>query len=71
METEVTAEIQAAVDRAEQKMKTLGDPLEMFDHAYGELPPYLQAQKEELARELAAAGKESSDHGQDDDGAGA
>ena len=62
LETEIKAEIQAAVERAEGQMARMGDPLEMFDHVYAEMPPDLSAQKAELARELAAAPKEDS-HG--------
>lgn len=62
IESAVLDEIQAAVDRAEAQMKAMGDPMDMFDHAYAELPPILQAQKEELARELAAL-KEDGDNG--------
>jgi len=58
---EVLAQIQTAVDRAEAQMKTMGDPLDMFDHAYAEMPPHLAAQKEALAVEIAAAGKEGGD----------
>jgi pyruvate dehydrogenase E1 component alpha subunit len=58
---EMTARIQAAVDQAEARMKTPGDPLDMFAHAYADLPPHLEAQREELAQELAAAGKEAAD----------
>jgi len=52
MESGVVDEIQAAVDRAEDKMKKLGDPLEMFNHQYAELPAYVNKQKEALAQEL-------------------
>lgn len=62
LEEEVKAEIQAAVERAEELMGKFGDPLDMFDHAYAELPPYLKEQKEELAQELAAS-KEEASHG--------
>jgi pyruvate dehydrogenase E1 component alpha subunit len=62
LEAEIKAEIQAAVERAEGQMARMGDPLEMFDHVYAEMPPDLQAQKAELARELAAAPQEDS-HG--------
>jgi pyruvate dehydrogenase E1 component alpha subunit len=58
---EVLAQIQAAVDQAEESMKSLGDPLEMFDHAYAEAPPYLEAQRAELAAELDADRKEGAD----------
>jgi len=53
LQKEIQAEIQTAIDRAEQQMKELGDPLDMFDHLYAELPPHLQAQKTELIEELA------------------
>lgn len=58
----ILAKIQAAVERAEDQMRSLGDPLQMFDHLYGELPPYLQIQKEELARDLSS-GNEGAGHG--------
>ncbi len=61
IEEAVLAQIQAAVDNAEDLMKTMGDPLDMFDHAYAEMPASLAAQREELAAELAAAGKEGAD----------
>lgn len=57
----VPTQIQTAVDNAEMQMKTMGDPLDMFAHAYAEMPPHLAAQKEEFATELAAAGKEDTD----------
>ena len=62
LEIEIKDEIQAAVDRAEEIMKTAGDPLNMFEHAYEEMPPNLVEQREELAQELAAIQKEAS-HG--------
>ena len=52
LETEVASEIQAAIDSAEEKMKTLGDPLVMFEHLYAELPPHVQVQKEKFSQEL-------------------
>ncbi len=53
IEDEIAQEIQEAVDRAEQQMDELSDEaLVMFDHLYAEMPPFLQAQKEELAQEL-------------------
>ena len=58
---EVTAQIQTAVDNAEAQMKRPGDPLDMFAHAYADMPPHLEAQRRELAAELAAAGKEGAD----------
>jgi pyruvate dehydrogenase E1 component alpha subunit len=62
IESEVLEEIQTAVDGAEKMMKELGDPLDMFDHAYAEMPPYLKEQKDELARELSEIGEEKN-HG--------
>ncbi|MGA6926892.1 MAG: thiamine pyrophosphate-dependent enzyme, partial [Desulfosarcina sp.] len=56
----VQAQIKAAIDNAETRMKTMVDPLDMFAHAYAEPPPNLAAQREELATELAA-GKEGAD----------
>jgi pyruvate dehydrogenase E1 component alpha subunit len=61
LEKEVLEEIQTAVDAAEAKMKTIGDPLAMFDHAYAEITPGIQAQREEFLTEQAAAAKEGSD----------
>ena len=50
----VDAEIAAAVERFE----ALGppDPLTMFDHAYGERPPHLDAQRQALAERLRNGG---------------
>ena len=54
LEKEIKAEIQAAVDHAEDQMKAGGDPLDMFEHTYAELSPNLIEQQEELKREIAA-----------------
>jgi pyruvate dehydrogenase E1 component alpha subunit len=59
LEEEFKAEIQSAVDHAETQMKEGGDPMDMFDHAYAELPPYLLEQREELKKELAAIKEEN------------
>ena len=53
LDAEVTEEIQSAIDRAEEQMKSLGNPIDMFDHAYSDMPPYLKGQKEAFAGELA------------------
>ena len=58
IETQVKAEIQAAVDKAEERMHKLDDPLYMFEHAYAELPPYLKEQRAELVEELKVVDKE-------------
>ena len=62
LDAEVAEEIQSAIDRAEEQMKTLGDPIDMFEHAYAEMPPYLKEQKEAFAGELAEKQKEGN-HG--------
>jgi TPP-dependent pyruvate/acetoin dehydrogenase alpha subunit len=54
IEEEVENELKEVVDRAEAQMKELeNEAMIMFDHFYAELPPHLQEQREELARELA------------------
>ncbi len=58
---EVLEDIQAAVDAAEARMKTLGDPLDMFAHLYAETTPAIQAHREEFLREAAAAEEEDAD----------
>jgi len=62
IESEIMQEIQNAVDRAEEQMKTLGGPLDMFEYAFAELPPYLKEQKQAFERELADLNKETK-HG--------
>ncbi len=53
IEADVMEEIQAAIDGAEERMKSLGDPIDMFDHLYAGMPSYLKEQKEAFAREAA------------------
>jgi pyruvate dehydrogenase E1 component subunit alpha len=60
IESEVLSEIQAAIDGAEEQMKTLGDPIDMFEHAYARMPAYLNEQKEAFARELAESMEEEN-----------
>jgi len=55
----VKKEIQKAIDSAEQQMKKLGDPLDMFEHLYAETPPYLKRQRERLAERLEADAEEA------------
>jgi pyruvate dehydrogenase E1 component alpha subunit len=57
-EAAIAAEIQAAVERAEEEMKGLGDPLLMFEHAYAEVPAYLKEQRADFIRFTAEAQKE-------------
>ena len=60
IESEVLEEIQAAVDGAEERMKALGDPIDMFEHAYDRMPAYLQEQKEDFARQVAGITEEDN-----------
>jgi pyruvate dehydrogenase E1 component alpha subunit len=62
LESEVKDEIQRAVDRAEELMKKYNDPLQMFEHVYADMPPYLVEQKEEVKGEMSETGKEEN-HG--------
>ncbi len=50
LEEQIDAEIAAAVQRFEAV--GAADPLAMFDHVYAELPPHLQAEREELRERL-------------------
>jgi pyruvate dehydrogenase E1 component alpha subunit len=52
-ESSLKQQIQAAVDAAEKQMQQFGDPLDMFEHAYGEMPPHVKEQQDYLARELS------------------
>ncbi len=62
IEGEIKQQIQTAIDRAENQMKELRDPLDMFDHLYSELPANLQVQKEALKKELRNSDR-GDDHG--------
>lgn len=62
IEDQVKNRIQQAVDNAEKQMEQLGAPLDMFDHLYGSLPPYLKKQRDELAAHLNSK-QEEVDHG--------
>jgi pyruvate dehydrogenase E1 component alpha subunit len=54
LEEEIKTEIKKAEERFDAQVQKLGDPLDMFDHAYAELPPTLVEQKEELTRNVSA-----------------
>jgi pyruvate dehydrogenase E1 component alpha subunit len=58
IESAVVDEIQAAVDNAEKQMKTMGDPMHIFEHAYAEMPAFLKEQKEDFARGLEEMSEE-------------
>ena len=61
VESKVLEEIQSAIDRAEKQMKAMGDPIDMFNHTYAEMPPHLKLQKDELTQALSATAKEGKD----------
>lgn len=61
IESDVLEEIQAAIDRAEKQMETMGDPIDMFNYAYADMPPHLKVQKDELKQALSATAKEGKD----------
>ena len=46
LEEEIAGEVEAAWEEAEKGMEELGDPADMFDHVYAEMPPHLEAQRE-------------------------
>lgn len=52
-DAEVKAEVQAAEQRWTRLTEKPPEPLDMFDHAFADLSPYLLEQREELVRELA------------------
>jgi pyruvate dehydrogenase E1 component alpha subunit len=62
LQAQIAEEIQAAVSRAEDQMKSMGDPMEMFDHLYDETPPYLEKQKSMFESELSESDREDA-HG--------
>ncbi len=41
-------------------MKALGDPIDMFEHAYARMPAYLKEQKEAFATEVAEMTEEKN-----------
>jgi pyruvate dehydrogenase E1 component alpha subunit len=51
IESSILEQIQAAVDNAEEQMKQMGDPIDMFDHVFEEMPDYLSEQREGFIRE--------------------
>lgn len=53
LESDIKQKIQTAVDNAEKQMQEFGDPLDMFAHAYAQMPPHLEEQKDYLERELS------------------
>ncbi len=61
LEEEVAAEIQAAVQKAEERKAELnGEAMLIFEYLFAELPPYVQEQRAAFAEDLARKGE---DHG--------
>ena len=60
VESEILDEIQAAVDGAEKQMKLLGDPIDMFEHAYAQMPANLKEQKEGFTAEAEVMTEEEN-----------
>ncbi|MFV0438149.1 MAG: pyruvate dehydrogenase (acetyl-transferring) E1 component subunit alpha [Desulfopila sp.] len=62
IEARVKARIQQAIDQAEEQMKSLVEPLSMFDHLYETAPPSLLRQQEKARQSIERRNKEI-DHG--------
>ncbi|MBT3225546.1 MAG: pyruvate dehydrogenase (acetyl-transferring) E1 component subunit alpha [Deltaproteobacteria bacterium] len=62
LEAEILTQIQTAIDQAEAEMTSLGDPVDMFDHSYEQMPAYLMEQKKAFLAELDES-REEADNG--------
>jgi TPP-dependent pyruvate/acetoin dehydrogenase alpha subunit len=62
LETEIENELKEVARRTEEQMKNLGDPVEMFNHHFDELPSSLLEQREEMIREWSLD-REEATHG--------
>lgn len=56
LEEQAKQQVEEAWGEAEQRMEEGGDPVEMFDHVYGEPPPYLEEQREAFRADHAGDG---------------
>jgi pyruvate dehydrogenase E1 component alpha subunit len=54
LEDDIRADIDQAWQEAQEQMEQMGDPLDIFDHVYAELPPYLEEQRQSLKQFLTA-----------------
>jgi pyruvate dehydrogenase E1 component alpha subunit len=61
-ETSIAAEIQAAVECAEEQMQKLGDPMLMFEHAYAEMPEHLKEQRADFIQFMADSRQEGNNN---------
>jgi len=53
LEADIHAEIDHAWQEAQEQMASMGDPLDIFDHVYAELPPSLAEQRQAFQPSLA------------------
>jgi pyruvate dehydrogenase E1 component alpha subunit len=53
LEADIHAEIDHAWQEAQEQMASMGDPLDIFDHVYAELPPSLAEQRQAFQQFLA------------------
>jgi len=60
MEESIKTEIREAEEEFEDRAKEGGDPVAMFDHAFEELPAYLNSQRNELIGDMDVAKSESN-----------
>ena len=78
LEEEIKEEIDEAWRAAQARMEEMGDPIDMFEHLYADMPPYLQEQRETFNRVVAlrqqdgakrkgAAGNDSSENNDSED----
>jgi pyruvate dehydrogenase E1 component alpha subunit len=63
MEEEIETQIKNAIQNVEELVKhpPYSDPLAMFDYLYEDIPPFLQAQRDELAKALGINTNENKD----------
>lgn len=64
LEEDIQAEIEHAWQEAQEQMASMGDPLDIFDHVYAELPPYLTEQRQAFQQFLAL--QKDTDHARTD-----
>lgn len=60
LEEEIKEEIKESVTAAEKMMKEYGDPVDMFNHTWAEMPPTLKEHKEEFLRDQEAGAEEAN-----------